>query len=200
MHPANEVYWANIKSRYPYYFEDTILEVGSWNINGSVKDFLEPGWTKYVGLDWRPGPYVDVVSLAHEMEFSSPFRAVISASMLEHDPYWDKSIKHMIKYVEQDGILVLTWGSANSPTHCEAEAPDGEFHALKGELVKNAVEEAGFHIVELVYSQNLHRVLGCEPLSDDHFVLDGTEELNLVAFPNLNEVVYIDELLPEDRI
>jgi len=198
MHPANEVYWKSIKTRYAEYFTEDILEVGSWNINGSVKDFVAEGCQRYVGVDWRPGPYVDVVSLAHEMNFLWPFKAVISASMLEHDPHWEKSLERMLNYVRSDGIFIVTWGSAKSPTHCEAEAPDGKFHALKGEPVKNRIEELGFTITELAYSKNIHHIMGCPPLPDNHFVLDGSEEINIVAFPTHREVVYIDDFIPED--
>ncbi len=200
MHPANALCWRGIKQRYPEYFTENILEVGSFDINGTVRDFFEKDCKEYVGVDWRSGPCVDVVTLAHEMEFEKPFKAVISASMLEHDPHWDKSIRQMVKCVRQDGILVFTWGAANSPIHCEGEASDGKFHALKGDLVKNLIEELGMTIVEWVYDFSMYKVLGCEPEEVTGFVLDGSEEICMVAFPTSREVLYIDESIPEDKV
>lgn len=203
MHPSNYMCWQGIKDRYSEYFDESILEVGSYNINGTVRDILEEGCDEYVGVDWRAGPGVDVVSLAHKMKFDKQFKAVISASMLEHDPYWDFSIRRMAECVRPDGIFVLTWGAANSPPHCLEEAPDGKFHSLKGDLVRSLVQELGLVIVEWVYDFSLHKVLGCTPNEVADFVdedADGSEEICMIAFPVSKEVVYIDESIWADRV
>ena len=38
--------------------------------------------TEYIGLDWRPGPGVDVVGLVHEYQPGRLFDTVISTEML----------------------------------------------------------------------------------------------------------------------
>lgn len=200
MHEANERCWYGIKERYAEYFNDNILEVGSYNICGTVRDIFEADCEEYIGIDWRAGPGVDVVTLAHDMSFPKQFKAVISASMLEHDPYWEQSIKKMVEYTRPDGILVLTWGAANNLPHCFEEAPDGEFHCLKGDLVRNLVTEIGFTIVEWVYDCNMYKVLGCAKKQVKGFIGDGTEEICMVAFPIPKIIVQIDESIPEDRI
>ena len=55
---------------------------------------------EYVGLDWRPGPGVDVVSLVHEYKPGRHFDTVISTEMLEHDPHWRESVQRMIELVK----------------------------------------------------------------------------------------------------
>ncbi len=42
-----------------------ILEIGSMDVNGSLRDFAEPT-THYVGVDLEEGPAVDVVVKAGE--------------------------------------------------------------------------------------------------------------------------------------
>ena len=69
---------------------DSVLECGSYNVNGSVRDLFTA--REYVGLDWRPGPAVDVVSLVHEYQPGRMFDTVISTEMLEHDPHWRESV------------------------------------------------------------------------------------------------------------
>ena len=51
---------------------DSVLECGSYNVNGSVRDLFAV--REYIGLDWRPGPGVDVVNLVHEYRALSTFR------------------------------------------------------------------------------------------------------------------------------
>ncbi len=102
MHAANHLFWKYSLIKYGKHIKRAnarILECGSLNVNGSIKDILEVDTNKneYVGLDWRAGNYVDVVSLAHEYNPGHQFDSVLSASMLEHDPYWDKSITNMVK-------------------------------------------------------------------------------------------------------
>ena len=69
MHPANEAWWRQVREIYPHVFSRRrVLEVGSRDVNGSVRQFFDGG--EYVGVDWRPGPCVDLVLLAHEMAFA----------------------------------------------------------------------------------------------------------------------------------
>ena len=77
---------------------DSVLECGSYNVNGSVRGLFAA--REYVGLDWRPGPGVDVVSLVHEYQPGRKFDTVISTEMLEHDPHWRESVQRMIDLVK----------------------------------------------------------------------------------------------------
>ena len=81
---------------------DSVLECGSYNVNGSVRDLFTA--REYVGLDWRPGPGVDVVSLVHEYQPGRMFDTVISTEMLEHDPHWRESVARMIELVKPGGL------------------------------------------------------------------------------------------------
>ena len=63
MHQANEDFWQYCSEKYEKYFNkpSTVLECGSYNINGTVRDFFDVDF--YIGIDWRPGSCVDVVAL-----------------------------------------------------------------------------------------------------------------------------------------
>ena len=167
MHRSNELFWQYVKRKYNEYFNDEILEVGSYNINGSIKDTFGSDSKKYIGVDWREGPNVDVVSLAHEMKFDHQFNAVLSASMLEHDPYWKDSITNMVNILKQDGILVLTWGAALNQEHCLNEAPDGDFHCLKVEQVTKLLATVESHITVLIEYRTSQVDFLCFTLSKD---------------------------------
>lgn len=155
MHELNRRFWSMCSEKYPQYFHGRprVLEVGSLNVNGSLRDHFED-ITTYIGVDWRPGPCVDVVSFAHEMEFDEPFNTVISASMLEHDPYWEDSIPKMVSLLRDDGALFLSWGAALNLVHCLIAGPDGKFHALPAGKVINLLTKMGLYIHEFRYESS----------------------------------------------
>lgn len=155
MHDLNRRFWMMCVEKYHRYFHNCprVLEVGSLDVNGTLRDYCE-GIETYIGVDWRPGPCVDVVSLAHDMKFAEPFNSVVSASMLEHDPYWYKSIPNMVNMMRDDGILVLSWGGADNKPHCFEAAPDGKFHALPAGNVTRLLEKLGMYIHEFRYESS----------------------------------------------
>lgn len=199
MHKANELFWEYVNKTYNIFLEDEIIEFGSYNINGSIKDILNTKAKEYVGVDWRPGPNVDLVSLAHEVKFDKKFKAVVSASMLEHDPHWELSIKNMATLMKENGILVLTWGSALNPKHCLKEAPDRKFHCLKVEKVTNLLKELGLYTTLLIYEGNLTKIIDIS-FKNLGTRKNGMGEIGLVAFNTQHEIIHIDEILPEDRV
>ncbi len=162
MHISNKLYWSTVCDRFPELFcNRRVLEVGSFNVNGSVRRYFSD--CDYTGLDWRRGDLVDVVCLAHDMPFdSSSFDTVISASMLEHDPHWDKSLRKMVDVLTDDGSLLLSWGSAINKIHRENTCPDyhhrdnpAAFHPRPVVDVLNLLEEVGMHIQEFRYEFNV---------------------------------------------
>ena len=133
--------------KYPEYFNNCgVLEMGSMNINGSVRPYFKN--CEYIGVDWKPGLDVDVVSLVHKIRFRKKFKTIISCSMLEHDPYWEKSLIKMIDLLADNGALFLSWGGIGNAPHCWDSAPDGGFHALKGSLVFDYLINKGLYVHE----------------------------------------------------
>jgi len=195
MHPANRAFWSRCKTRYPQYFEGdiSVLEVGSYDVNGSVRDYFNVA--KYVGVDWREGPSVDIVCLAQNINLGI-FNTVISASMLEHDPYWYQSIERMVENLDLDGILLLSWGAALNQPHELHTAPDHKFHNLPAGKVLNLLKELEMTVSEFHYEGLLF------PELTQNTPNNGMGEVCLVAFdnPDLIQFTEIDELLPEDRI
>lgn len=162
MHISNKLYWRTRKDRFPELFcNRRVLEVGSLDVNGSVRRFFSD--CEYIGIDWRSGTLVDVVCLAHDMPFEpGSFDTVISASTLEHDPYWDKSLRKMVDVLTDDGALLLSWGSAICGTHSEYTCPDYHkrhnpkaFHPRPVVDVLNLLEVIGMHIQEFRYEFNV---------------------------------------------
>lgn len=199
MHPANRIFWYRCQMRYPHYFagHKRIIEFGSLNINGSLREHFDV--SEYVGVDWRPGPCVDIVSLAHEVNFApESFDVVVSASMLEHDPYWEKSLAKMVEVMKPGGLMAVSWGAAlNSPHNLNA-AYDGEFHTLKAGLVLRFLEKLELYIHEFQYESSFFEWAGADTWKGRR----GAGEAVLVGFKDKaytkNTRRLIDPLRPED--
>jgi SAM-dependent methyltransferase len=160
MHLANKHWWNRANKEFRSFFSGCrILEVGSYSENGSIRDFIDDDYAEYIGVDWRPGPCVDVISLAHEMFSESKkdekFDAIISSSMLEHDPHWRESILRMCELLADDGVLVLTWGNIHNLLHELDTAPDGKFHPLLTKNVRDLLKELNMHIHISAYPSEL---------------------------------------------
>lgn len=95
-----------------------IIEVGSYDVNGSLRYFielLEP--KKYIGVDIVMGPGVDIVCPAEKLvkKFGkNSFDVVISTCMLEHTREWKASVSNIKNICKQNGIIIIIvpsqWG------------------------------------------------------------------------------------------
>jgi SAM-dependent methyltransferase len=97
-----------------------VLEVGSYNVNGSVREVLEPlGPANYLGVDVTPGPGVDLVVAPEDELPGSDGRwdLVISTEMLEHAPDWRGALDKLKRAARPGGTLVLTTRSRGMPYH-----------------------------------------------------------------------------------
>lgn len=116
MHAAVMDWLARVKAQRPELFSGVrVLECGSYDINGSARPLFED--CEYVGLDWRPGPGVDVVSLVHTYRPDRPFDVVVSTEMLEHDPHWPGSLWSMTAALRPGGALLLSWATPARAVH-----------------------------------------------------------------------------------
>lgn len=130
MHPE-VIDWVNrIVSKSPPEWK-RVIDFGSYYINGSVKKILGDGYD-VTGVDWREGPGVDVVCMAHEFDvMTAPI--VTSTEMLEHDPYWSKSVQAMWACVETPGVLILTCAGPTREPHCVETSPEGGYYGNRTE-------------------------------------------------------------------
>jgi SAM-dependent methyltransferase len=114
-----------------------ILDVGSYDVNGSYKPlFQKPDW-KYTGLDIVAGPNVDIV-LQDPYKFpfeDNSFNLVISGSVFEHIEFFWLTFQEMTRVLKPPGYIFLhapsQWPIENHshPVDCWRFYPDG-FRAL----------------------------------------------------------------------
>ena len=100
----------------------TILEVGSFNVNGSVRDVAIPlRPAAFRGVDIRPqeGFVDEVLDASSLLERFGPdtWDIVISAEMLEHAEDWPNAIRNMRGVLKPGGLLILTARGPGFPIH-----------------------------------------------------------------------------------
>jgi len=107
-------WFIDIVSKNPEEFRNRrILEVGSKNVNGSVRPLIERFCSpkEYVGIDIENGKYVDVVLPAEKVleHFGEEsFDVVISTELLEHVKDWRLVINNMKGVLKRKGIIYIT--------------------------------------------------------------------------------------------
>lgn len=97
-----------------------ILEVGSYDVNGSVRPFIESLQpARYWGVDASPGPRVDQVVDCMKLvaEVGDGWDLVVSTEMLEHVRDWRTCMYQLAAAMASDGLLLLTTRSPGFKYH-----------------------------------------------------------------------------------
>lgn len=105
------------KSLFPEMFAGRkVLEIGSLDINGTIRGLFEN--CDYTGLDIAPGPGVDMVCEGQKYEApSASFDVVISCEVMEHNPFWDDTLKNMIRLLRPGGLMVMSCATTGRKEH-----------------------------------------------------------------------------------
>jgi SAM-dependent methyltransferase len=98
-----------------------VLEVGAFNVNGSVRPIVEAHRPAvYLGVDQTPGPGVDQVVACDELVATfgpGSWDVVISTEMLEHVQDWQGSVAALCDVLAPGGLLLVTTRSPGFPYH-----------------------------------------------------------------------------------
>lgn len=116
-HPAQQEFCHDVKLRFPDFFHKTrVLEVGSRDINGSVREAFSD--SDYTGIDAEPGNGVDQVCLGHEFEApAQSFDVVCSLETFEHDPHAPQTVANMLKLLRPGGLFFMTCAGEGRKEH-----------------------------------------------------------------------------------
>lgn len=112
----------SLKAQFPRRFARVnVLEFGSRNVNGTVRDLFSGCF--YCGVDAVSGPGVDYVCEAAQFPddwpevFGRDWQTVFSCEMLEHDPNWRQSVSVMVRAVAPGGMFFGTAAGPARPEH-----------------------------------------------------------------------------------
>lgn len=114
-HIQQRHFFESVKVKYPQFFTDVrVLDVGSLNINGSVRDLFNGG--SYVGVDIGPGPGVDMICLGENLSFEDrSFDVCLSAECFEHNPEWVATFLNMIRMCS--GLVIVSCATTGRAEH-----------------------------------------------------------------------------------
>lgn len=94
----------------------SILEIGSYDVTGSIRNYFKG--CQYIGVDLVDGPGVDITYDGRTLSFDrDSFDLAISCEVFEHNPFWIDSFKQMISLVKPGGIIILTCASLGRIEH-----------------------------------------------------------------------------------
>ena len=108
-----------------------VLDVGSYNFNGTFRPLVEQRGWNYTGLDTVAGPNVDVVAQA---PFSFPFDddafdIVLSGSTMEHVTAIWLWVPELVRVLKPGGLLAIhthwKFPEHRYPVDCWRIMPDG---------------------------------------------------------------------------
>lgn len=93
----------------------SVLDVGSYDINGSLK-YLFPN-SDYTGLDLAEGPNVDIVVSGDKYNTEKRYDITFSCECFEHNPQYLQTFQNMIDLTKANGLVVFTCATTGRPEH-----------------------------------------------------------------------------------
>jgi SAM-dependent methyltransferase len=116
-HRQQQDFVAAIKLAFPASFAGgRVLEIGSLDINGSVRSHFSGG--EYLGLDVGAGPGVDLVCQGQDYDApDGSFDTVISCETMEHNPFWRETFANMLRLCRPGGMVLMTCAAPGRPEH-----------------------------------------------------------------------------------
>lgn len=108
-----------------------ILDVGSYDVNGSYQGlFKNPNW-EYIGMDIEKGPNVDIVAKeVYNWDLNEKFDVVVSGQCIEHVEDLKEWIMEFTKVIREEGLICIIgpnngFGEHRYPVDCWRIFPDG---------------------------------------------------------------------------
>ncbi len=145
--------------------EGRVLDVGSRDVNGSVRDLFPEGY--YTGTDKVAGKNVDYVAdfvndfdvalytaLRHSGDALESADNVLCLEMIEHTIDPGKAVRQITRLLQNGGRLVLTTRGIGYPLHDEPE----DYYRFTEYAMRHFFE--GFLDVEIVVAENGMGVYG----------------------------------------
>lgn len=116
-HPEQAEFFSGVRSHYAASFNGArVLEVGSLDINGSVRELFSK--CDYTGVDLQLGPGVDLARQGQLVDFpTGHFDTTISAECLEHNPFWRETIANMLRMTRPGGLVLISCATTGRLEH-----------------------------------------------------------------------------------
>lgn len=152
---------------YPH-IRGRVLEVGSYDVNGTPRNLFSnrKRFPKYIGVDMRTGPSVDVVCNTHELvnKFDTQsFDVIVDMERLEHDSNPFESYHQLYRVAAPGAFVIITTRSWNG--FRPHDFPSDYWRFLDNGII-SLLTCAKFKAIHTEYGENNQAVyaLGFKPL------------------------------------
>lgn len=138
-HPEQREFIEDVKRIWPEWFNNVnVLEIGSLNINGTIRDFYIGG--TYTGVDLAPGRDVDLVAFGEDLQFSDgAFDICISTECFEHNPNWKATFANMHRMART--AVIITCATTGRAEHGTSSHHPGSSPFTPGDYYQNLDED-----------------------------------------------------------
>lgn len=146
MHNSVLQWTAEVVTQYKLAEKET-LEVGSYDVNGTVRQFFTG---PYVGCDITHGPSVDVICDAEYLMWGSErFDTVVSTEMLEHCPRPWVAVAEMARVLKPGGHLLLTARGYDDRGCWEVHGYPHDYWRFSDKSFRLLAEDADLDVLEV---------------------------------------------------
>jgi len=133
-------FFLSLKEKFPEMFSQVnVLEIGSLDINGSIRELFDS--KTYIGVDLDSGPSVDVIGQGQDLTYEDRlFDVTVSAECFEHNPYWLETFLNMCRMSSR--FVVFTCASEGRPEHgTSATTPQDSPFTIEWDYYRNLNQE-----------------------------------------------------------
>jgi SAM-dependent methyltransferase len=98
------------------FIDNKILEIGSYSVNGSIREFFKN--STYSGVDLTEGPCVDIICEGDKLDHPDDFYDIaISCECFEHNPNWAETFQNMWRMTKKGGVVIFTCATTGRAEH-----------------------------------------------------------------------------------
>ena len=138
-HREQRDFFKRVQIMFPRSFRDVrVLDCGSLDVNGCLREFFTGKRTTYIGVDIVKGPNVNLICKVHELKIPTPlFDTVVSAEMLEHDEFWRESLAQMYKVLKPGGLMAIRCAGPTRHEHGTQRTSRGKLYGTSPDYYRN---------------------------------------------------------------
>jgi len=162
----------------------SVLDVGSFDVGGSIRDFFKKN--NYIGVDLIKGPNVDIVLSGSELhKLKQKFDIVISCECFEHAKDWKEIFLSMYNVCEDDGYVIFTCASRGRIEHGTLRTINSDSPGTAGTYYKNIFKSEFIKSYDLKKMFQKYEVIYNFKSSDLYFIGKKGKEDKNINFKNI---------------
>ena len=162
----------------------SVLDVGSFDVGGSIRDFFKKN--NYIGVDLIKGPNVDIVLSGSELyKLKQKFDIVISCECFEHAKDWKEIFLSMYDVCEDNGYVIFTCASRGRIEHGTLRTINSDSPGTSGIYYKNIFKSEFIKSFDLKKMFQKYEVIYNFKSSDLYFIGKKGKEDKNINFENI---------------